>query len=81
MQLVEILGRTAFAGDKKQVKMEDENLAFEELSKLSVNDSSTSIESTLKKENFNVVFVGHVGKSPHFPVWRALLPQIFLFFL
>ncbi len=51
---------------------EQENLAFEELSKLSVSDSnvaasaagsSDSIESTLKKENFNIVFVGHVGKS------------------
>lgn len=42
--------------------MDEETLAFEELSKLSVNDSTTSIESSLKKENFNVVFVGHVGK-------------------
>ena len=41
--------------------MDEENLAFEELSKLSVNDSSASIESSLKKDNFNVVFVGHVG--------------------
>lgn len=47
--------------------MEEENLAFEELSKLSVNDASagaaeSSVEASLKKENFNVVFVGHVGK-------------------
>jgi hypothetical protein len=41
--------------------MEDENLAFEELSKLSVSEDSNSIENSLKKENFNVVFVGHVG--------------------
>ena len=41
--------------------MDEENLAFEELSKLSVNENS--IENSLKKENFNVVFVGHVGNK------------------
>ncbi len=53
-------------GIKNQVTMDEETLAFEELSKLSVNDSTTSIESSLKKENFNVVFVGHVGKKNWF---------------
>ena len=43
--------------------MDEETLAFEELSKLSVNSDSNSVESSLKKENFNVVFVGHVGKN------------------
>lgn len=45
--------------------MDEETLAFEELSKLSVTDSTTidSIENSLKKENINVVFVGHVGKK------------------
>lgn len=42
--------------------MDEETLAFEELSKLNVNGDSNSVESSLKKENFNVVFVGHVGK-------------------
>lgn len=50
--------------------MDEETLAFEELSKLSVNDSSASIESSLKKENFNVVFVGHVGKKKR--KWKEL---------
>jgi peptide chain release factor subunit 3 len=46
--------------------MEDqEALAFEELSRLSVSESTDSIVSSLKKENLNIVFVGHVdaGKS------------------
>ena len=45
--------------------MDEESLAFEELSKLSVTDSTAidSIENSLKKENINVVFVGHVGKK------------------
>ena len=42
--------------------MDEETLAFEELAKLNVSGDSNSIESSLKKENFNVVFVGHVGK-------------------
>lgn len=57
--------------------MEEENLAFEELSKLSVNDSSASIENSLKKENFNVVFVGHVGKMTLGVYW--VIYEIFLF--
>lgn len=45
--------------------MDEENLAFEELSKLSVNEGVNSEATSLKKENFNIVFVGHVdaGKS------------------
>jgi hypothetical protein len=46
---------------------EQENLAFDELSKLSISPTSESStadlnESSLKKENFNIVFCGHVGK-------------------
>ena len=41
--------------------MDEETLAFEELSKLTVAEDSNSVENSLKKENFNVVFVGHVG--------------------
>ena len=48
--------------------MDEETLAFEELSKLNVNGDSSSVESSLKKENFNVVFVGHVGKRKK--VWN-----------
>lgn len=43
--------------------MEDENQAFDELAKLSLAENASSIEASLKKENFNVVFVGHVGKK------------------
>lgn len=43
--------------------MDEETLAFEELSKLSVSGESISVDASLKKENFNVVFVGHVGKE------------------
>lgn len=38
---------------------EQENLAFDELSKLSISNTE---DATLKKENFNIVFCGHVGK-------------------
>ncbi len=50
---------------------EQENLAFDELSKLSLSPSSENAaasssgidESSLKKENINIVFCGHVGKG------------------
>jgi hypothetical protein len=37
--------------------------AFEELSKLSIQDSeeSTGVATSIDKENINVVFIGHVG--------------------
>lgn len=50
-------------GSEQKITMDEETLAFEELSKLSVSGDSTSVDASLKKENFNVVFVGHVGKD------------------
>ena len=49
---------------------QETNLAFDELSKLSISPTASDSaagagldESSLKKENFNIVFCGHVGKK------------------
>lgn len=46
---------------------EGEQLAFEELNRLSLSEESTTpvpdVNTNVDKENINVVFIGHVGTT------------------